>query len=159
MSSLVSTKGPSVTWAFPFLNRTLAPFELGCRPAPSTITPAAIISWLNLSMASRACFVGIIPASLCLSALTMIMKRMCEMSFLTGSRSGRIPIDNGLGGHMKAVAPKILSVLRLVSAFLFIYVGSLQMFGWPMSMPGGGHPALFSELGVAEVLEVFGGGL
>src|SRR3954463_12058970 len=60
---------------------------------------------------------------------------------------------------MKAFAPQVLSVLRIVAAFLFIQVGAVKMFGWPMAMPGGAHLVLFSQLGAAAILEVFGGGL
>ena len=60
---------------------------------------------------------------------------------------------------MKALAPQLRSVLRIVSAFLFIQFGTMKMFGWPMAMPGGAHLVLLSQLGAAAVLEVFGGGL
>src|SRR3954452_23408633 len=41
MSSLVSAKGPSTTVVWPSLSkRTRAPFELGCRPSPASMTPA-----------------------------------------------------------------------------------------------------------------------
>jgi putative oxidoreductase len=60
---------------------------------------------------------------------------------------------------MKALAPQLRSVLRIVSAFLFIQFGTMKMFGWPMAMPAGAHLVLFSQIGAAAVLEVFGGGL
>jgi putative oxidoreductase len=60
---------------------------------------------------------------------------------------------------MKAFAPQLRSVLRVVAAFLFIQVGTMKMFGWPMAMPNNAPYVLFSQVGVAGVLEVFGGGL
>jgi putative oxidoreductase len=57
------------------------------------------------------------------------------------------------------LAPQLLSVLRIVCAFMFMQVGAMKLFGWPMTMPGGGTVPLLSEMGVGGVLEVFGGGL
>jgi putative oxidoreductase len=60
---------------------------------------------------------------------------------------------------MNTLTPKLLSVLRIVSAFLLLQAGTMKMFAWPMAMPNGAHLVLASELGVAAVLEVLGGGL
>lgn len=52
--------------------------------------------------------------------------------------------------------PQLLSVLRIVTALLFIPHGTAKLFGWP-------HVAyfdnleIFSLMGVAGLLEVFGG--
>jgi len=51
-------------------------------------------------------------------------------------------------------APHLLSVLRIVSAFLFMSHGSMKLFGFPAPM---GNISLFSLIGLAGVLEVFGG--
>ena len=52
-------------------------------------------------------------------------------------------------------APRLLSVLRMVSAFLFMFHGSQKLFGLPASqMP---HPELLSLFGIAGILELFGG--
>jgi hypothetical protein len=53
MSSLVSGKGPSTTvrW-LSAENLMRAPFELGCRPSPACITPAATSCSLNRPMSS-----------------------------------------------------------------------------------------------------------
>ncbi len=46
-SSLVSANGPSTTVLLPSLSkRTRAPFELGCRPSPASMTPALASSSL-----------------------------------------------------------------------------------------------------------------
>ena len=55
-------------------------------------------------------------------------------------------------------APQLLSLLRIVVAFLFMQVGTGKLFAFPASiMPGGGTAPLASLAGVASVLEVFGG--
>lgn len=55
---------------------------------------------------------------------------------------------------LNAWAPRFLSVLRIVTALLFIEHGTIKLFGFP---GGGGGTALFSLMGLAGVLEVFGG--
>ncbi len=53
-------------------------------------------------------------------------------------------------------APYLLSILRIVAAFLFMQVGSAKIFAFPASiMPGGGTAPLTSLAGIAGVLEVF----
>lgn len=57
-------------------------------------------------------------------------------------------------------APYLLSVLRIVTAFLFMQVGTAKLFAFPAAiMPDGGTAPLFSLIGLAGILEVFGGGL
>jgi len=51
-------------------------------------------------------------------------------------------------------APQLLSLLRIVTAFLFMEHGTMKLFGFPAPM---GDVSLFSLMGVAGVLEVFGG--
>ena len=53
-------------------------------------------------------------------------------------------------------APYLLSVLRIVVAFLFIAHGTQKLFGFPALEPRPGVP-LLSLLGLASVLETFGG--
>ncbi len=56
--------------------------------------------------------------------------------------------------------PQVRSALRIVAAFMFMQVGSVKLFAFPVGMPpSGGTANLYSELGLAGVLEVFGGGL
>ena len=52
-------------------------------------------------------------------------------------------------------APRLLSVLRIVTAFLFMAHGAQKLLGLPAPMPN--PPALFSLIGVAGALELFGG--
>jgi putative oxidoreductase len=57
-----------------------------------------------------------------------------------------------------AWAPALLSVLRIVAALSFITHGTQKLFGMPVTDP---RPAvaLFSQFGLAGVLETVGGGL
>ena len=53
-------------------------------------------------------------------------------------------------------APYLLSVLRIVIAFLYIAHGTQKLFGWPSLEPRPPVP-LMSLLGAASVIETFGG--
>ncbi|MBN9361544.1 MULTISPECIES: DoxX family protein [unclassified Devosia] len=53
--------------------------------------------------------------------------------------------------------PQALAVLRIVAALCFMAHGTQKMFGFPASQMGGGGFDLFSLMGLAAVLEVFGG--
>jgi putative oxidoreductase len=55
-------------------------------------------------------------------------------------------------------SPYLLSVLRIVAAFLFMQFGTGKLFAFPAAiMPGGGTAALGSVAWIAGFLEVFGG--
>ena len=55
-------------------------------------------------------------------------------------------------------APYLLSVLRIVAAFLFMQFGTAKLFAFPAAiMPGGGTAPLTTLPGIAGVLETFGG--
>jgi putative oxidoreductase len=57
-------------------------------------------------------------------------------------------------------APQFLSILRIVAGLLFIPIGTMKLFAWPMGMPpAGGTAVLMSEIGIGGILEVFGGAL
>ncbi len=51
-------------------------------------------------------------------------------------------------------SPQLLSVLRIITAFLFMEHGAMKLFGFPAPM---GDIHLFSLMGLAGVLETFGG--
>lgn len=53
--------------------------------------------------------------------------------------------------------PRLLSVLRIVAAFLFMAHGMQKLFGFPVAGPPGLE--LASLIGVAGILETFGGAL
>jgi putative oxidoreductase len=60
----------------------------------------------------------------------------------------------------KQWAPQLLSVLRIVVAFLFIQVGSAKWFAFPAAvMPGGGTAPVGSLVWFAAIIEVVGGTL
>jgi putative oxidoreductase len=68
--------------------------------------------------------------------------------------------DRGLVSRWISWAPYLLSILRIVSAFLFMQYGSTKLFGFPAEvMPGGGTAAPLSLAGIAAILELFGGAL
>jgi len=55
-------------------------------------------------------------------------------------------------------APYLLSLLRIVAAFLFIQYGSTKLLAIPAAvMPGGGTAPLMSLAGIAGALELVGG--
>jgi putative oxidoreductase len=63
-----------------------------------------------------------------------------------------------LGRRWRRAEPYFLSVLRIVTAFLFMQFGTAKWFAFPGStMPDGSTVALASQLGVAAVLETIGG--
>jgi putative oxidoreductase len=54
--------------------------------------------------------------------------------------------------------PRMLSILRIVAALLFMEHGTQKLFGFPAPSPRG-SPELFSLIGFAGVLELVGGAL
>jgi putative oxidoreductase len=68
--------------------------------------------------------------------------------------------DPGLTARWRSWTPYLLAVLRIVTAFLFMQVGTAKLFAFPAAvMPGGGTAPVASLPGVAGVLEAFGGAL
>ncbi len=53
-------------------------------------------------------------------------------------------------------APRLLSVLRIITGFLFMLHGAQKLLGFPAPMPGGAPP-LMSLIGLGGILEFFGG--
>jgi putative oxidoreductase len=54
-------------------------------------------------------------------------------------------------------APRLLSILRIVAALIFMEHGTQKLFGFPPSEQG--SPQLFSLMGLAGILETVGGAL
>jgi putative oxidoreductase len=54
-------------------------------------------------------------------------------------------------------APRLLSILRIVAALIFMEHGTQKLLGFPVSEEPG--PALFSLSGIAGILELIGGAL
>jgi putative oxidoreductase len=64
----------------------------------------------------------------------------------------------GVVTRWRSWQPYLLSLLRIVAAFLFIQFGTAKLFGLPAPiMPDGGTAPIGSLAGVASVLEAFGG--
>ena len=56
-------------------------------------------------------------------------------------------------------APQLLSVLRIITAALFIFSGTIKLFAYPFGMPDGSAVPVLSQIWIGAVLEVVGGGL
>src|SRR6266404_3516034 len=80
-----------------------APFELGCRPSPASMTPAFTISSLNLPIAVSNSVLGMTPASLFLSAFTITMNRIVTLRLISirqaGCESALVNKTNGILRH------------------------------------------------------------
>ena len=63
-----------------------------------------------------------------------------------------------LTARWKSWAPYFLSVLRIITAFLFVQYGTTKLFAFPAAvMPGGGTASWTSLAGIAGALELVGG--
>ena len=61
-----------------------------------------------------------------------------------------------LNSFLSRWSPRILSVMRIVVAFLFMQHGAQKLFGF-LAPPDAATPPLLSLMGVAGMLEFFGG--
>jgi putative oxidoreductase len=61
------------------------------------------------------------------------------------------------GSPSSTGAARMLSVLRIVTGFLFIAHGTMKLFNYPPMPPGSPPIELMSQMGLAGVLETFGG--
>jgi putative oxidoreductase len=69
-------------------------------------------------------------------------------------------IHSKIAAKWSAYAPYLLSVLRIVCAFMFGLAGTMKLFAFPAGMPPHGvAAAAWSQVWVAGVLEVLGGAL
>ncbi len=58
------------------------------------------------------------------------------------------------------LAPRLQSILRIVTAFLFTLAGTTKIFAFPAGVPpDGGTVALVSQMGFGGLLEIVGGSL
>jgi len=80
------------------------------------------------------------------------------------AESGSYSNPRGKETHMTACdlfhakwSPHLLSVLRIITALLFMQHGGQKLFGFPAPAPA--EFALFSLMGLAGILEFFGGAL
>lgn len=58
---------------------------------------------------------------------------------------------------MNSWSPRVLSILRIVTAFMFIAHGTQKLFNAPASTMGGGPESPFTLMGFGGVLELVGG--
>ena len=66
--------------------------------------------------------------------------------------------DSGVLARWRSLAPYLLSLLRIVSAWLFLQYGTTKLFEFPASIvPGGGVVPLASLGGIGSLLELVGG--
>ena len=71
-----------------------------------------------------------------------------------------IMIVSNLATKWSAWAPRLLSVLRIMAAFMFIQAGTMKLFAFPMGMPPDNSTAqLLTQVGIGGILETFGGAL
>jgi putative oxidoreductase len=69
-------------------------------------------------------------------------------------------MSSDLTSRWIALTPYLLSVLRIMAAFLFIQYGTTKLLAWPGAViPGGGTLPLMTQGGIAGLLEMVGGGL
>lgn len=64
---------------------------------------------------------------------------------------------SNIASRWAALAPQLLSILRIVSALMFLQAGTMKLFGWPIGMPGGATVSLTSQVGIGGILEAVGG--
>jgi len=68
--------------------------------------------------------------------------------------------DSSLVARWQSRAPYLLSILRVVAAFLFTQVGTAKLVAFPAAiMPGGGTAPITSLPGIAGIIESIGGPL
>ena len=60
-------------------------------------------------------------------------------------------------GLPAAWAPRLLSLLRIVAALIFLVHGAQKLLGFPPMAPGGSMPAPLTLLWFGGILELFGG--
>jgi len=57
----------------------------------------------------------------------------------------------------RSYEPELRSVLRIMAGFMFMLSGTTKLFAFPSAGHHGGTVELFSQMGLAGVLETFGG--
>jgi putative oxidoreductase len=62
----------------------------------------------------------------------------------------------GQGGNLSQWTARILSIMRIIVGFLYMQHGAQKLFGFLAAGPSTGVP-LFSFMGLAGILEFFGG--
>src|SRR5207244_12269581 len=71
-----------------------------------------------------------------------------------------VTTTRSLVARWPALAPRLLSLFRIMLAFIFLQAGTMKLVAFPIGMrPNGGTAPLWSEFGIAGILETFGGAL
>lgn len=66
--------------------------------------------------------------------------------------------DSSLVAKWSSWAPRLLSVLRIVAAFMLIPAGTSKLFAFPVGMPPDGSTApMWTQIWIGGVLEMVGG--
>jgi len=66
---------------------------------------------------------------------------------------------SNLSARWRTWSPHLLSLLRIVAAGLFMLHGTMKLFAFPAGAGNGATVNLFSEIGLAGILETFGGAM
>src|SRR6476660_7354222 len=65
-----------------------------------------------------------------------------------------------IGSAWASGAPRLLSMLRIVAAFMFVQNGTIKLFAWPIGMPPDNSTAVFgTQTWIGGILEFVGGTL
>lgn len=76
------------------------------------------------------------------------------------TRSRGESLARKLIARWSACAPRLQSVLRIAAALMFMLIGTMKLFAFPVGIiPGNGTVPLMSLLGLAGILEALGGAL
>lgn len=68
--------------------------------------------------------------------------------------------ESALVTRWKSFQPQFFSLLRIVSAFMFMQAGTMKIFAWPSGMPPNGDTAEFmTQIWIGGLLELIGGAL
>ena len=69
-----------------------------------------------------------------------------------------VTTTRSLVARWPALAPRLLSLFRIMLAFIFLQAGTMKLVAFPIGVPpNGGTAPLWSEFWVAGVLETVGG--
>src|SRR5262245_51666360 len=64
----------------------------------------------------------------------------------------------GIVSKWQSWSPQMRALLRIVAALMFITAGTMKLFAFPVGLPpDGGAVSLMSLMGLAGILEAFGG--
>ncbi len=69
-------------------------------------------------------------------------------------------MSKSIGAKWSGLTPYFHSILRIVSAFVFLLSGTSKLFAFPVGMPPNNSTAeLLTQVGIGGLLELVGGGL